>query len=520
MASQLEFRSKDDSFGELMILKSIFQNLAEGIVVADEDGKFIYFNQMAKTILGLGAVDVGPDQWSKVYGCYRSDGITPFPPEELPRARVIAGDDASAAEIFIRNPHRPEGTWITANARPVLDEHGQRRGGVVVLRDIARRKQSELSILTLTSAVEQTADSIVITDRSGLIQYVNPAFEQTTGYTRDEVLGRNPSLLKSGLHDEAFYRKMWGIINSGSTFRATISNRKRCGDIYFAEQTITPMRDASGNITHFVSVVKDVTEQRKLQAQELQMQLARAVQQKLLGAPPPLVAGFDLAGAAFPADATGGDYFDFVPLPEGCIGITIGDVCGHGIGTALLMTELRAFLRAFARRSLDLGEIFTLINTAFVSDLEQDCYATLVVCRLRPASRTLVYASAGHLAGYVLNAEGGVKHVLESINIPLGLLPDRSFQSSGEILLETGDMLILLTDGIVEAERPDGTPFGIDRALDFIRESRHKCAQDIVNGLYHAVREFVEGMPQNDDITAVICKTVECDNHQRKHEST
>ena len=491
-----------------MILKSIFRNLSEGIVVADEDGKLVYFNQMAKSILGLGAVDGGPGQWSAVYGCYRGDGVTPFPPEELPLARVIAGEDAGAAEIFIRNPHRPDGTWIAVNARPLLDEHGRRRGGVAVLRNITKRKQSELRIQTLTNAVEQTADSIVITDREGLIQYVNPAFEQTTGYAREEVLGQRPSLLKSGLHDDAFYRKMWDTINAGSTFRATISNRKRSGEIYFAEQTITPMRDAEANITHFVSVVKDVTEQRKLQAQEMQMQLARAVQQRFYSAPPPQVDGFDLAGAAFPADATGGDYFDFVPLPEGCVGITIGDVCGHGISTALLMTEMRAYLRAFARKSLDLSEIFSLLNAAIQCDLEQASYATLVVCRLDPASRTLVYANAGHIPGYVLDREGRIKQVLESTAIPLGLLPDRAFQSSPEFTLETGDMLILLTDGIIEAERPDGTQFGTDRALDFIRGHRDLCAQEIANGLYRAVREFCDGMPQSDDITAVICKSI------------
>jgi serine phosphatase RsbU (regulator of sigma subunit) len=228
------------------------------------------------------------------------------------------------------------------------------------------------------------------------------------------------------------------------------------------------------------------------------------------------VDGFELGGAAFPADATGGDYFDFVRLPKGCVGILIGDVCGHGIGSALLMAELRACLRAFAHSSLNVGEILTLVNNALVSDLEQDRYATLVLCRLHPLSRTLVYASAGHVPGYVLAANGAIKHVLDSTDIPLGLMPERLFANSQEVRLEPGDILALLTDGIIEAESPDQTQFGVERALEFIRQHRDQHAQEIVVGLHQAVRHFADGLPQEDDITAVICKSLNHVGPQKK----
>lgn len=249
------------------------------------------------------------------------------------------------------------------------------------------------------------------------------------------------------------------------------------------------------------------------------MKLARAVQQQFYRIAPLEVNGFDIAGAAFPADATGGDYFDFVPLPKGCIGVSIGDVCGHGVASALLMVELRACLRAFARKSLNVGEIFTLINSALVSDLEQERYATLLFCRLHPPSRSLLYASAGHVPGYILDAQGGIKQILPSTDIPLGLLPGRVFTSSDEVLLEPGEILALLTDGITEAERPDQTPFGVDRALDFIRQHRQEGARQIVDGLYQAVREFSDGLPQVDDITAVICKSIIRSGRSRKRKT-
>lgn len=506
MASAFGDRSSQALLSEIQTLKSIINEFADGVAVVDNGGKFLFFNHVAESILGIGAIDGGPGQWTNVYGCFRSDGVTPFPAAELPLARVLAGDGACEAEIFIRNQQRTKGTWILASATPLHGNQGERIGGIVVFRDITKKRSDESRIRTLMNAVEQTADSIIVTDRDGLIQYVNPAFEETTGYKQAEVLGHTPSILKSGLHDAEFYGHLWETIRSGKVFRATISNRKKNGEIYFAEQTITPMRDAAGDITHFVSVVKDVTEQRKLEAQEAAMQLARAVQQKFYREVPPAVDGFEFAGDAFPADATGGDYFDFVPLPKSCVGIAIGDVCGHGIGSALLMAELRAFLRSFSYKSLHVGEILALINQALVSDLEEESYATLIFCRLHPASRTLVYGSAGHVPGYILGADGAVKHVLNSKDIPLGLLVERRFGCSEAIPLEVGDILILLTDGITEAERPDQTQFGAERALDFVRMHRDENATEIIAGLYEEVRAFANGLPQNDDITAVICK--------------
>ena len=493
---------------ELNTLKSIIQNLADGVIVADRNGKFICFNKVAETVLGLGALDVSSDQWSQAYGCFQPDGVTPFPSHELPLARALTGEMVGETEILIRNPERPEGVSILVHAGPVRNETGELYGAFAAFRDITKKKRSDSRIRTLMNAVEQTADSIVITNKNGLIEFVNPAFEQTTGYSRNEVLGQSPRILKSGVHDTSFYQHLWATINSGKVFRATITNRKKSGEVYFAEQTITPMRDAEGNISHFVSVIKDMTEARKIQEQESQMKLARAVQQHFYRVAPPTVAGFDIAGASFPAYATGGDYFDFVPLQAEPIGISVGDVSGHGISAALMMVELRACLRAFAWKSADLGEVFTSLNTALFSDFEQQNFATLVCCCLHPASRSLVYANAGHVPGYILGSNGAVKRQLDATDVPLGLFPNRVFTNSAEILMEPGDMLALLTDGITEAESPDQTQFGSERALEFLRAHQNESAEQIVSGLYRAVREFSDGLPQSDDITAVICKFV------------
>jgi len=504
-------RVSGDSFSrplsdELDILRSTIYHLSEGIVVADKEDRFLVCNQAAQSLLANATKELNPQAWSAVDGCIKPDGVTPYRPEELPHVRALAGEMVPETEILIRNEQCPSGIWVSALANPLRNEAGEIRGSVVVFHDITKKKETDSLIQTLTNAVEQTADSIIITDRRGVIEYVNPAFETTTGYTLDELRGLTPRILKSGVHDDSFYEKLWATILSGQVFRDTIANKKKNGEIFFAEQTITPMRGPTGSITQFVTVIKDVTELRRIQEQRLQMRLARAVQQHLYKIQPPQISGYDFSGSAFPADATGGDYFDFVQLPGDRTGIIIGDVSGHGVGSALLMVELRAFMRAFAQQSPNVDEILTLVNNALVSDLELDRYATLIFCSLHPETRTLVYASAGHTPGFILDSRGTVKYTLDSTDLPLGFTAGHAFHCKDPIHMESGDMLALLTDGITDAERPDESYFGVERALEYIRAHRRESAQEIVSGLYRAVRDFSDGLPQVDDITAVVCK--------------
>jgi sigma-B regulation protein RsbU (phosphoserine phosphatase) len=489
----------------LETLRTAIYHLSEGVILADREGKFLICNQTAQSILGI-STENSLQSWSHVQGWFRPDGITPYVYEELPATLALAGEAGSETEIFVRNDQRPDGIWIAVKANPLPNNAGEILGSVVVFHDITEKRRADSQIRILTNAVEQTADCIIITDNNALIEYVNPAFVATTGFTSEEALGHTPMLLKSGAHDDDFYRTLWTTILSGKVYRNTLVNRKKNGEVFYAEQTITPMRDSTGNITHFVTVIKDVTELRKVQEQQFQMSLARAVQQQFYRMPAPKIEGFDLAGAAFPADETGGDYFDFLTLPDNCLGIAIGDVSGHGVGSALLMAELRAYLRAYAQQSSDIGEILSMVNNALVSDLEHGRYATLIFCRLHLSSGTLVYANAGHTPGYILDSGGATKRILESTDLPLGFLPDHKFAYSDPISFRAGDILALLTDGITDAEKPDQSWFGIEPALEFINAHRQASAQEIVNKLFKEVRDFSDGLPQVDDITVVICK--------------
>jgi serine phosphatase RsbU (regulator of sigma subunit) len=236
------------------------------------------------------------------------------------------------------------------------------------------------------------------------------------------------------------------------------------------------------------------------------LRIAREVQRKLFPAAAPSCPGFDLGGLSHPADLTGGDYFDYIPLLGEGVGVAVGDVCGHGVGPALLMAATRAYLRALALTNARVGDILCLANRALAADIDEGRFITLFLGRLDPVARTLVYTNAGHPPGYILGRDDSLRAVLRSNSLPLGLSPDADFPEADTVALESGDLVLLLTDGIIEATGPDQTAFGTERALDVVRAHRGQPAGQIVEALHQAVRDFVGGSDLIDDVTSLVIK--------------
>jgi sigma-B regulation protein RsbU (phosphoserine phosphatase) len=378
-------------------------------------------------------------------------------------------------------------------------------------RDITDHEQLRDKMLIykrLSSALNQTADSVLITDREGKIEYVNPAFEKTTGFARDEVLGRTPDILKSGEHDSEFYRSLWSEISSGKPFYCTIKNRKKSGELYWVRQTITPMQEREGEITHYVSVLKDITGLIEKKEQEAKLDLARLVQQTFYDTTTK-IPGYDIAANAFPADETGGDYFDFIETSDGCLVFAIGDVSGHGIGTALFMAETRALTRAFASGCSDPAQILVSLNHLLVQDFKHGEFVTLLICQLDPGTKNLTYASAGHTPGYFLDKTVSINQTLASTGIPLGIHQDARYTSHAFRFSDPGSMLLFSTDGLEDSMNPGGEQFGIERAIQHIASNKNQTAHEIIEGIFQANRAHAEGRPQQDDITLLLLKALQ-----------
>lgn len=401
--------------------------------------------------------------------------------------------------------------WVRLSTTGSFDRNGRFSGALAMVSDISAERRSEAEhrsarskILLLSRAVEQTADSVVVTDKRGVIEYVNPAFERTTGYLSTEAVGRTPAILKSGQHDQAFYREMWDQILRGEPFEGLLVNRKKLGDIYWAQQTITPIRDDAGEITHFVSVLKDVTELRRQHEQEVQLRLAHEVQQRLYAMPIALP-GLDLAAACIPANETGGDYFDFISASSDSVYVAVGDASGHGLASAIVIALTRAYVRSFAAMNLDVGEILTHVNRMLKSDLEDNWFVTLLLARIDARTRVLSYANAGHVPGFVLNGGAGVVSKLGSTGVPMGVLAPSKYASC-DVRLDPGQIVLFVTDGVTESTDIDDEQFGERRTIDYACTHRDRSARQIADGICQAALDFAGSVPQLDDLTSVIVK--------------
>ena len=158
---------------------------------------------------------------------------------------------------------------LTSNVR--RDQDDLIVGYQGIIRDISSKVRADEELHKFSNAIEQASEMIMITDSEGEIQYVNPEFERLTGFNKQEILGKTPRILKSGKHPEEFYQKMWATILAGETFRGLIINKKKNGEIYYEEKIISPLKDADGNVTHFVSNGRDITDrinaQKKIEEQ-------------------------------------------------------------------------------------------------------------------------------------------------------------------------------------------------------------------------------------------------------------
>jgi sigma-B regulation protein RsbU (phosphoserine phosphatase) len=244
--------------------------------------------------------------------------------------------------------------------------------------------------------------------------------------------------------------------------------------------------------------------QRELQRRELE--IAREVQEQLFPQRQPPAPGFDYCGACRPARHVGGDYYDFLALPEEVVGIAIGDVSGKGIPAALLMAGLQASLRAQAPlRTRDLPGLVASINRLLYDLSSSNRYATFFYAQLDTRRRTLTYVNAGHNPPMLLR--NGEVLRLDVGGLVVGLLPETSYEL-GSLALERGDLLVAYTDGVSEAMSPAEDEWGEERLVAALRGNVGRAAADVVASIMAAADEFASGAPQHDDMTLVVVRAL------------
>ncbi len=240
---------------------------------------------------------------------------------------------------------------------------------------------------------------------------------------------------------------------------------------------------------------------REKEAMEREIEIAREVQRELLPRSFPTVLGLELAGACHPAIGVGGDYYDFLQFAEDQVGLVIADVSGKGIPAALLMAGLQASVRSLATPAMPPGEVNRRLNESMLRSTSAARYATLFYGVYDGRRHTLVYSNAGHYPPVHLGADGETR--LMADGYPIGLLADAAY-GEGRRQFHPGDLLILYTDGIIEAPDRADREYGERRLTDLLKANRHLDLDAIVFKVFEDLERWTGGAPPHDDATLVL----------------
>ncbi len=246
---------------------------------------------------------------------------------------------------------------------------------------------------------------------------------------------------------------------------------------------------------------RDLLEQRRL---EKELAIAREIQLSFLPKSAPEVPGFEVAGIMRPHDEVGGDYFDFIPVSDNRLGLAIADVSGKGIPAALIMAGFRMSLLAEIRNEFAIRAVMRKVNSLLHESTDRDKFVTAFYGVLDHKNRVLIFSNAGHNPPILLRQGGKIEYLIEG-GVALGVLPEAHYEER-PVAIRPGDVLVMYTDGVSEADSPGGEQFGRRRLEAAVARRASLSSQEIVEGVVADVLDFTGERGQNDDLTLVVLK--------------
>ncbi len=255
----IDISGRKETEKEMAMLASALKSVNECVSITDFDNNILFVNESLLKTYGYEQNEL----IGKNISLLTSQTAAPNQVGDISLA-TTQGD--WQGEVMSKPKYGPDFP-IFLSTSVLKDEDGKPIGFIGVATDITERRQNEEMLLKLSSAIDQTIDTIVITDYNGVIEYVNHAFEDKTGYLAEEALGKTPGILNSGTKDHKYYRELWHTISSGKVFRSEIVNKKKNGDLYYIEKTISPIFDKNKNITHFVGIGVDISERKRTETE-------------------------------------------------------------------------------------------------------------------------------------------------------------------------------------------------------------------------------------------------------------
>jgi anti-sigma regulatory factor (Ser/Thr protein kinase) len=234
-----------------------------------------------------------------------------------------------------------------------------------------------------------------------------------------------------------------------------------------------------------------------------ELEIAREVQRGTLPATMPAVAGYDVHGTFKPADLTGGDTFDLQLVDQGLL-VVLGDATGHGMGPALSVAQMQAMLRMAFRLGADLDTAFTQVNNLLAGMIPADRFITAFIGLLEPGAHRLRFHSGGQGPILFFRASTGEFDVHPPTSFPVAAMPLTALRPATSLEFAPGDILVLLSDGVMEYCDPDGEEYGLARIRQVLREHQGRTMAELAAAILESVHAFARGAPQDDDVTAVL----------------
>lgn len=397
--------------------------------------------------------------------------------------------------------------WVEDQTSVVRDAQGEKRFNQGIVVDITERRRAEEELRRseekFRRIIETAGEGFVMMDEELRIVYANDAYCRMLGFEREELLGRTPlELATDNFRDfMTAHRERLLSMEHRKFEGALVAKGGRVVPVLIHGNTLT---DEGGRQLGNVAFVADLTEQKKA------LELAGIVQKSLIPASAPRIPGLDIAGRSDPCQEVGGDYFDYLygpGYPAGTLKVVVGDISGHGVDSALLMTSARAFIRMRAAEKGRPSLVVAAMNRDLAADMgESGHFMTLFYLEIDPRRRSAQWVRAGHEPALVYRPAEDRFEDLVGEGIPLGIEKTTGFSDQRLAALAPGAVIALGTDGVWEANDPKGRIFGKDRFRELIRANAARPAAQIIERVFDELNRYTRGLSPQDDITLVIVK--------------
>ncbi|MCC6152828.1 MAG: SpoIIE family protein phosphatase [Candidatus Hydrogenedentes bacterium] len=510
----------------------------DATIVFDAQGNVIFVNLAARKLLGSSLDDV-PSVESAIVQSFRDMCEPPnaIEPDRLPLRRVLAGEKSAELDAIKGDESAGSVRYFRLLASRA-DAKAADSAIVLVICDMTAERLAGAAVTLRDRAMSAAAEGITIGDcgQSDIpLIYVNDGFVSITGYSREDVLGRNCRFLQGPETDEAACAKIRAAIHDQLPCVVELVNYRKDGTPFWNRLSITPILDAKGTATHFVGIQSDVTErvetEKRLQVvteelrkvnQQLMRDLKSAAQIQRAQLPPThlQLPGMRVAWYFEPCDALAGDMLNVVQLDDDHIALYVLDVSGHGTGAALLSTSVSKLLQPGAglaslvyhgtpsannRAIAGPGSVLDELNKTYAWNAESNQFFTILYAIVHPAMRQIRFSGAGHPSPIVISKNGEWK-MFRLDGLPIGITDDSYNETTA--ILQAGDRVLIYSDGLVEAMNDAGKIFGEERVIQIARNNTNASLDETVAAIREALICWRGGKPVQDDVTFIAFELV------------